>query len=276
MPDATPGTVTRSFDTPRPVELEVRNFSGTIEVTAADTATSTVEVRALRDNGESRSAAERTRIELSANRLTVAAPERRITFGRGTELAVTITVPTDSGVRLRSASADSTCHGRFADLRVQTASGWVDADEVTGLVEIRAASGSVRLGQAGRVEAHTASGAIRVGAAAGDVQVHVASGKVEIGTAGGSVSVKSASSDISVDEVSHGRVELTTASGDLRIGVRPGSIAKLDLFTVSGRTKSDLPIEDSAPAGGSAVEVKAKTVSGNILITRAVGRADAA
>ncbi|HVQ96646.1 MAG TPA: DUF4097 family beta strand repeat-containing protein [Mycobacteriales bacterium] len=276
MSATTPGAITRSFDTPRPVELEVRNFSGTIEVTAADTATSTVEVRALRDNGESRSAAERTRIELSAHRLTVAAPEKRMTFGRGTELAVTITVPTDSGVRLRSASADSTCHGRFADLRVQTASGWVDADEVTGLVEIRAASGSVRLGQAGRVEAHTASGAIRVGAAAGDVEVHVASGKVEIGTAGGSVSVKSASSDISVDEVSRGRVELTTASGDLRIGVRPGSIAKLDLFTVSGRTKSDLPIEDSAPAEGSAVEVKAKTVSGNILITRAVGRADAA
>ncbi|MEN3362222.1 MAG: hypothetical protein V7637_6204 [Mycobacteriales bacterium] len=278
MTQETAGAVSRSFETPAPVELDVRNFTGTIDVTAADTATSTVEVRALRDNNESRNAVERTRIDLSGNgrRLTVTPPERRMTFGRGTELAITITVPTDSTVRLKSASADSTCHGRLAELRVQTASGWVDADEVTGQVEVRAASGGVRIGQAGQVEAHTASGTIRVGAAAGDVQVHVASGKVEIGTAGGSVSVKSASSDISVDEVSRGRVELSTASGDLRIGVRPGSVARLDLYTVSGRTRSDLPIEDSAPAGGSTVEVKAKTVSGNILIVRAAGRADSA
>lgn len=276
MSEATPtGGVTRSFDTPHPLELEVRNVSGTIEVLATDTATSTVEVRALRDNNESRLAVERTRIELSGGgrRLTVAAPERRLTFGRGTELAITVTVPTDTQVRLRSASADSTCRGQLAELRVQTASGWVGADTVTGLVEIRAASGTVRVGTAGRVEAHAASGSVRVGAATGDVEVHVASGKVEVGTAGGSVSVKSASGDISVDEVSRGRVDLTTASGDLRVGVRPGSVAKLDLFTVSGRAKSDLPIEDAAPAGGSTVEIKAKTVSGNVLITRAIDRA---
>jgi hypothetical protein len=274
MSKATSDEMTRSFDTPGTVELDVRNVSGTIDVIATDTATSTVQVRALRDNNESRLAVERTRIDLTGGRrLTVAAPERRITFGRGIDLAITVTIPTDSEVRLRGASADSTCQGQLAELKVNTASGWVGADTVTGLAEIHAASGTVRIGSAGRVIAHTASGSIRVGAARDDVQVHVASGKVEVGTAGGSVSVKSASGDISVDDVSRGRVELATASGDLRVGVHAGSIAKLDLFTVSGRAKSDIPIDDVPPVEGSTVEIKAKTVSGNVLITRALDHA---
>jgi DUF4097 and DUF4098 domain-containing protein YvlB len=261
----------RSFATPKPVDLEVRNPSGTIEVVAADTDTSTVEIRPLDDHGEAREFAERTKVELSGDgrQLTVVVPERRLMFGRGTRIAVAVRVPTDSRVRLRAASADTTCRGRLAELEAQTASGEISAEEVTGRTDVRAASGAIRVGAAGPVQAHTASGAVRVGSASGDVEVHVASGRVEIGSAAASVSVKSASGDLSVDEVSSGRIELTTASGDLRIGVRAGVVARLDLYTISGRARSELPVEDTAPAGGSTVEIRAKTVSGNVLISRA-------
>jgi DUF4097 and DUF4098 domain-containing protein YvlB len=255
------------------VELEVRNPTGTIEVVAADTTTSTVEVRPLSASAEARDAAERTRVDLSGNgrRLTVLAPERRIVFGRGTPIAVTVTVPAGSRAKLKTASAESSCRGRLAELRATTASGAVSAEEVTGDVEVRAASGAVRLGATGRAEVHTASGTIRIGSATGDVQVHVASGRVEIGTAEGSVSAKSASGDITVAEVSRGRVEVSAASGDLRIGVRAGAVARLDLYTISGRARSELPVEDAAPDGGSTVDIQAKTVSGNVLVSRAAG-----
>jgi DUF4097 and DUF4098 domain-containing protein YvlB len=101
------------------------------------------------------------------------------------------------------------------------------------------------------------------------VTVKVASGRVEIGTAERSVEVKSASGDISVDEVTQGRVELGTASGDVRIGVRTGAVARLDLQTVSGRARSELAVEETPPTGGSTVDIRARTVSGNVLITRA-------
>jgi DUF4097 and DUF4098 domain-containing protein YvlB len=274
MTDAThsPGQ-SRSFATPEPVELEIRNPAGSIDIIAADITTSTVQVQALSDGTEARDYAERTKIDLSddGRRLTIAVPDRRIVFGRGTPVAVTVTVPAGSRARLKTASADSTCRGRLAELRSQTASGAVRAEEVTGAVDVRAASGAVQLGTTGRVEVHTASGAIRIGSATGDVLVRVASGRVEIGTAEGSVSAESASGDITVDEVSRGRVEVSVASGDVRIGVRAGAVARLDLFTITGRARSELPVEEAAPEGGSTVDIRAKTVSGNVLITRAAG-----
>jgi DUF4097 and DUF4098 domain-containing protein YvlB len=268
-----PAAPSHSFATPGPVDLEVRNPTGTIDVLAADTATSTVEVRALADTAEARDLAARTKVDLSGDgrRLTVAVPERRIVFGRGTAVAVSVTVPVGSRTRLKTASAESTCRGRLAELRVTTASGAVSAEQVTGDAEVRAASAAVRLGATGRAEVRTASGAVRIGSATGDVQVHVASGRVDIGTAEGAVSARSASGDISVEEASRGRVEMSAASGDLRIGVRAGVVARLDLFTASGRARSELPVEDAAPDGGSALDIRAKTVSGNVLVTRAAG-----
>jgi DUF4097 and DUF4098 domain-containing protein YvlB len=266
-PDSKPTT----FPTPRPVDLDVRNPTGSVEVIATETAVSTVEVRPLSDSKEAREQADRTRVELSADgrRLTVAAPDRRIVFGRGTPIGITVTVPTGSRVRLRTASAESSCTGRLDRLRADTASGRITAEEVTGDVEVHAASAEVRLGATGPVDVQTASGTVRIGSATGDVNVRVASGRVEVGVAEGSVSVRSASGDISVDEVSRGKVEIGTASGDLRVGVRAGAVARLDLYTVSGKARSDLPVDDTPPDGGSTVDIRAKTVSGNVLVTRA-------
>jgi DUF4097 and DUF4098 domain-containing protein YvlB len=265
---------TRTFATPRPVDLEVRNPVGSVDVIAADTDQSTVEVRPLADTSASREAAERTRVELSGDgtRLSVIVPDKRMVF-RGTSVGVTVTVPTGSRVRLRVAVADCTCRGRLARLEAHTATGPVFAEDVTGDVEVHTASGEVRLGSTGRADVRTASGAVRIGSATGDVSVKVASGRVAIGTAERSVEVRSASGDISVDEVNQGRIELGTASGDLRVGVRAGAVARLDLYTVSGRARSELPVEEIPPAGGSTVEVRAKTVSGNVLVTRSAAAA---
>jgi hypothetical protein len=54
------------------------------------------------------------------------------------------------------------------------------------------------------------------------------------------------------------------------IGVRRGSKVFLDCNTVSGDTTSELELTTEAPAGdGPLVEIRAKTVSGDIRITRA-------
>jgi hypothetical protein len=61
-----------------------------------------------------------------------------------------------------------------------------------------------------------------------------------------------------------------SVSGDVTIGVRRGSKVYLDCNTVSGDTTSELELTSDAPAGdGPLVEIRAKTVSGDITITRA-------
>jgi DUF4097 and DUF4098 domain-containing protein YvlB len=260
-----------SHVTPAPVDLEVRNPAGSVDITAADTEKSTVEVIPERDSADARDLADRTRVALSADgrRLTVIVPEKRVLFGRATRIAVSVTVPLGSTVRARTASADVRCRGQLDAAEVNTASGDVVLDQVAGDVEVYTASGSVDVRAGGRVTAHSASGSIRVGRAGGDVEAHTASGRVRIGTAEGSVRAQTASGDITVEEASQGAVKLNAASGDLHVGVRAGAVARLDLSSLSGRVRSDLPVEDVAPQDGHTIDIQAQTLSGSVLVTRA-------
>jgi hypothetical protein len=259
-----------TFPTPDPVDLTVRNASGTVTVTAADTDSSTVDVEPIDSSAEAAELARRTTANLAGGRLVVEVPERRGLLGfRPYRVSVRVTVPTGSRVTTRAASANVTCAGRFGAVTVHTASGDASVDDVDGDVEVHAASGRLRLRSGGRVEAHTASGKVDIGRATGDVEVHAASGDVRVGVAEASVRVKTASGRVSIEEARQGTVDVHAASGDLRVGVRAGVVARLDLNTVSGRVRSELPVEDSRPAEGAPLEIRARTVSGDLLVAAA-------
>ena len=83
------------------------------------------------------------------------------------------------------------------------------------------------------------------------------------------MNAKTASGDITVEDVRTGVVSLNAASGDLHIGVRAGVTAHLDVSSVSGRIRSDLPVDDTAPESGSTLAVRARTMSGNVVIAPA-------
>jgi DUF4097 and DUF4098 domain-containing protein YvlB len=257
-----------TFDTPQPVDLRVRAASGTVSVTATDTATSTVEVTPLDD--AARELADNTAVRLDGDRLTVEMPERMVGFSlRRRRVEITITVPTGSSLTSRTASANLTATGRYATATVNTASGNVRLDTVDGDAEVHCASGDVTIGSARATRVHSASGNVRVDRAGGDAEVHSASGDVRVGVAEGSVNAKTASGDVTVEDARSGMVSLNAASGDLHVGVRAGVTAHLDVSSVSGRIRSDLPIDDAAPESGASLDVRARTVSGNILIAPA-------
>ena len=261
MPDYT-------FDTPQPVDLRIRAASGTVTVTAADTGTSTVEVIPLDD--AARDLAENTTVRLDGNRLTVEMPERMAGFSlRRRRIEITVTVPTGSSLSSRTASARVIATGRYATAVVHTASGEVSLDTIDGDAEVHCASGDVTIGSARATKVHSASGRVRIDHAAGDVEVHAASGQIRVGVADASVNAKTASGDITVEDVRTGVVSLNAASGDLHIGVRAGVTAHLDVSSVSGRIRSDLPVDDAAPESGSTLAVRARTMSGNVVIAPA-------
>ncbi len=64
------------------------------------------------------------------------------------------------------------------------------------------------------------------------------------------MNAKTASGDITVEDARAGVVSLNAASGDLHVGVRSGVTAHLDVSSVSGRIRSDLPIKDAPPEAG--------------------------
>lgn len=66
------------------------------------------------------------------------------------------------------------------------------------------------------------------------------------------------------------RLDCDSASGDVRVGVRPGTTAWLDLATVSGRTRRELDDVTGEAAGGRCdVNLRVRTTSGDIHVFRA-------
>lgn len=263
---------TQRLSTPAPIVLTVSNGSGSVQVTAADTDETVVEITPGDTGKGSERAAADTVVDLSTDggELEISVPSRH---GRSGVVDITVTVPADSSLRSRAGSADLRATGRIGGLNAKSGSGDVSVADIRGDADTATGSGDIRLGGvSGAVSCKTGSGDLWLATPAGRVQASSGSGDVHIGSAVDVVSVRVASGDVTVDGVGAGRTDVTSASGDVRIGVAAGTVARLDVSTVTGHVSSQLPVEDEAPADGPTAEVRARTVSGDVLITSAAAQ----
>ena len=105
-----------TFDTPDPIELYAEIGRGRIDITAADTDTTTVTV-----TGEH---AEEVVVEQRDGQVAVVAP-RSTGFlgGGGRRYLVTVTVPIGSALALKTGSADTRAEGEYGATWANTGSG---------------------------------------------------------------------------------------------------------------------------------------------------------
>jgi Putative adhesin len=236
------------FPASDPVDLQVRIPAGDVTVRATGTQTAAVTLEPGRPGGKAERFLEATRVEFDQGALSVIAPER-FGPGHGGSLDVTVEVPTGSSCLVHTASADVRCTGELSALDVRTASGDVSAERVTGVARVSTASGDVYVGEAAEADLESASGDVGLGQVSGPVRASTASGDVRIDAASGS------------------RTEAKSTSGDIRVAVPPGIGVYLDVSTLSGTARSDLqPAEES---GGSDMTLSCRTLSGDVLVTRA-------
>jgi hypothetical protein len=275
----------KTFDVSGPVSLEVRLASGEIEIEATPGATR-AEIELIAHDDDSQQFVDNARVELqgqhSLPHLIVDVWQRRgggfnlggFLFGRQ-GITCRVRVPESSSLTVRTKSADLTVRGTIGGVNVATASGDVDVQTVDGSLSVKSASGDVSAREVrGGVDVQTASGDVEIEAVRDRVSVATASGDVTVEAADGDVSVNTVSGDQRHGAVRRGNVSAHSVSGDLQIGVRRGSKVYLDCNTVSGDTSSELELTTEAPSGdGPLVEVRAKTVSGDIRITRAPAHA---
>jgi DUF4097 and DUF4098 domain-containing protein YvlB len=266
----------KSFEVSGAVELDVRLASGDIEVDP--TLENRVDVELVAHDEESQRLVDAARVELSPHghrpTVVVDVPQKRgfniSLFGRS-GIECRIRCPHDSGLAVRTKSADVVARGTLGGLNVSTASGDIEVDRVSGGVNVKSASSDFTGREiGGGVNIQTASGDIDVEVVRGPVNVTSVSGDISIGEAYDNVNANSVSGDQDHRAVMQGVVAAHSVSGDVTIAVRRGSRAFLDCTTVSGDTSSELEMTGEAPAGDSPfVEIRAKTVSGDIRITRA-------
>ena len=264
----------KTFDITGPAQIEVRLASG--EIVVDPTLDGQIEVELTAHDEEAQRLVDDARIELNDGHLIVDVPNKRggfsfsLGFGRQ-GITCRIRAPHSSSLTVRSKSADVVARGTLGGLTVSTASGDIEANRVDGGLNVKSASGDTRVEEV--------SGSASIQTASGDIELEIVRGPVSVNSASGDVTIREAYDDVNASTVSgdqdhgavmRGRVSAHSVSGDVSIGVRRGSKVYLDCNTLSGDTSSELELTTDAPAGdGPLVEIKAKTVSGDIRITRA-------
>ena len=273
-----------SFASEGPVALVVRAPAGTVEIEATDVAEATVDLEALRSGAES--AVEAAVVELrpggSRPELLVdiqygfriggrRGPRLSIQVGSGPSIRASIRVPTGSSVEVVSEAADVNATGRFDRAEIKTAAGDVRLEEVEGDVRVKCVSSDVTLGaMVCDASINSVSGDASIGRVAGDAVLGSVSGDIELREAEGSVQAKTISGDVRIGSATKGQVAMQSVSGDLTMGLRTGSKLWVNARSTSGKTSSELEVRDEpSTKDGPLVELQAKSVSGDIRITRA-------
>jgi DUF4097 and DUF4098 domain-containing protein YvlB len=280
----------QEFDRTTPVTVALRAHRGTVDITAADDATVQVDVVPLDGSEAAADAARNTRVSLDGDTLTVQTPETSgWRWHRAARLGITIRVPTGSSLAAKTGSADLRAAGRYATVQVSTASGDVWLEEATGSAHIEAASGDLSAGRiGGALRIGSSSGDVEVGDVTSDVTAKSASGDITIRSVGGSATADTASGDLQIGLVRRGQCRLSSASGDIEVGVAAGTGVWLDVSTASGDTVNELRMSGTPGLGtpttgtsdeaqsGAALELRVRTASGDIHIRRVTGDVPAA
>jgi hypothetical protein len=263
------------FDRATPVTVALRMHRGVADLTAEDRSGIQVEVLPLDDNESSLDAAARYQVTLEGDSLIIHAPEG---FGwplrRTPKVHVVARVPAGSSLAAQMAAADLRARGDYGIVQADLASGDGYVERVAGDAELKSASGDVQIDQVGgSLRIGSASGKVRVGDVIGDVKASTASGDMSLHSVGGSIQGKTASGDVEIGRLIRGKAAVASASGDVTVGVAPGTGVWLDVNTASGSTSSDLTMDESAPEPGrtATLELRVRTASGDIHIHRAFG-----
>lgn len=279
-----------TFATPEPISVTVELLVGDIRIAASDRGDTVVEVRPTDESDDCDvQAAQQTPVEYSDGHLLVKTPKNRRRWSHfRQEGSVEVTIELPAGSRLRSSAALATlrCDGRLGECRLSAAAGDIHLDS-TGPLTVSTASGDVTVDRvAGHAEVKTASGVVRIAAvdgtavikcATGDAWIGSATGDLRVATAAGDITVDhpdagvdaaGASGDITIGDVARGAVTAKTGSGDVRIGVREGAAAWLDLDTKFGTVRNDLDAAHHPAAGEDTVAVTARTAFGDIVVHR--------
>lgn len=266
-----------TFETPGQVKLRVSVGSGDVRIDARDEPRTDVELVALRDDEATRNAIAEAIVESrergDRTEIVVELPRKGgwSFLGRGPSVGVRIRCPHGADAEVSTASADVATTGPLGDIEAKTASGDL-AFDVVGSLRATTASGDVAAQEIiGHGEAKTASGDVLVRLGRGPLSLNLVSGDVVVNEAKAALSVATVSGDQEIGSVETGEVKLQSVSGDVRVGVRPGLKLWIDATSVSGSMTSELPMDDGpARSGEPEIELRARTVSGDVRIVRAM------
>jgi hypothetical protein len=209
------------------------------------------------------------RVELTGQRLKVQSSKALPL--RAVPLAVTVRARSGSHVTVRTGSADVVVTGSAGRLEITTGTGEVTTDRAEAAAQVNSGSGAVRLGpMLAGLRAKTGSGDVEVASIGGNSVLTTGTGDIWLGAVQGDVQARSGGGDLTIADAAAGTVQIATGSGEIRVGVRRGVVAKVDLSSGSGQARSELEVSSRPPEGETPLSITGRTGSGDALVTTSV------
>ncbi|WP_017596295.1 DUF4097 family beta strand repeat-containing protein [Nocardiopsis potens] len=263
-----------NFGTPEPITVDLTLVAGTVQISAGDRTETTVEVRPRDESKDSDvRAAEQVEVAYAGGRLEVRDPQPS-GLGRvvGRKGMVDITVELPAGSRLKAAGGFGTirCDGRLGAAEISLSNGNIAVDIIAGNAELTTGYGWVRAGEIrGSATVKSSGGALTLGTVTGDLKANSAHGDITADRTPASVTARTTHGGIRLGRVSAGRIDVETSYGEMEIGVREGTAAWLDAVSKKGVVRSSLEAAAEPGPAEETVEVRARSVHGDITVRRA-------
>jgi DUF4097 and DUF4098 domain-containing protein YvlB len=95
---------------------------------------------------------------------------------------------------------------------------------------------------------------------------------VRLGELAHGARVTNVSGDVRVLAIDEGTLHVRSVSGSVSVGVVSGVDLHVDVETMSGQVRSDIPLDEApvSPRKDASVELSVRSVSGNVEIERAL------
>ncbi|MER5887929.1 DUF4097 family beta strand repeat-containing protein [Streptomyces sp. NPDC001941] len=277
-----------TFATPAPIAATVEIAFGDIRFVATDRADTVVEVRPVDPGRElDVEAAGHVRVDFADGRLKVRQAKLHGAFTkRYGSVRVLVELPTGSDVRGDTAEGEFVVEGAvgacrlmtaIGDIRVQQASGVrlrtsggrVVVHHVTGDADV-SGSGDIRIRRVdGGAVVKNTGGDSWVGEAAGYLRAKANGGDITVDVARAQVDARTAHGHIRIGELGGGAADLSTAVGELAVGIPRGTAVKLDARTSIGRVRNHLEAVGAPERSDRTVQVRARSNGGDITVHRA-------
>lgn len=266
------------FETPGSVSLQVKLPSGRVLVTTADEPRTTVEVVAVGRRGQDAIDEIEVTMDERLGRFAVKVEQKdrfrwgpiQITWGGDFECR--IVCPPGTDLDLAGASTALRSDGELGEVSVRTVSGDIRLESVRGALQVKTASGDISVDTiASQASLTTVSGDLGVERVDASLTARSVSGDATLGSISAPLTLSTTSGDVDLKSVGGGDVRVQTVSGDVRVGIAPGTRTWIDAASVSGRLESELGLdqEPAAETDEAVVPLHVKTVSGDVSIVRA-------
>ncbi|MEU9115339.1 hypothetical protein AB0D04_27050 [Streptomyces sp. NPDC048483] len=136
---------------------------------------------------------------------------------------------------------------------------------MTGAAELSTSHGEVLSNEIGGTAAvKNLNGTTGLGTVMGDLRFTGVNGDFSVKQAHARVEAKTANGNLRVGEIVRGSVALETATGSVRVGVRDGTAAWLDVHCLIGTLRNGLRDSEGPGKSEESVKVRARTVYGDV------------